>query len=379
MGPAALHRFADAGQSLGQEGRHRGRVADVESGDGILHQALRFRKQGGDALGRRASQEPIEACDRCIDPVEEAGFAFGRRHPARDPFEELVVGSGRFAPAPAGLGTLETQAQGRKLLVARSEPGAESSDIEVDVPAMVGGRAASAGRAPGPEIAPIEFERLPRAQAFLADLLGELVGVARQLEGLHGRHARRLVVAVAVPRPSVEAGDQHQRPIEADDPHDVPQDVLPPPLPQGFVQVLGVSVVDQRAEVLVVQTVVAVGNQHFLGPDQAQFIEKFRPDGVGSALAPIERQHRCPRAEAAAEVGQGAALLVVWMGSRVEDAGGRPEPLQLLPQAGCSPVHGERVRIRPRLRQHQHSIQGGVRLCVQRWLETDCYPGAQED
>ena len=71
--------------------------------------------------------------------------------------------------------------------------------------------------------------RLPGGQ--VAELLGERLGVARELEGLDGQDGRRRVVAVAAPLGG-EAGDDHVGPEGADHPHDVGHDGLPIPDPE---------------------------------------------------------------------------------------------------------------------------------------------------
>ncbi len=324
-------RLASQAQSLRQKGRDRRRVVDAVGCHGVLDPPLDRGKQSGNAVGRRAAQKLVDARDRGVDSVEESGFSLLGRDAALQPLEELVVGAGSLAPPAADLGALKAQAQGRELLVALSQPRAEGSGVDVDVPAVIGRLGARTGQPSGPEIAAVEFERLPRPQPLLADLLRESIRVPGSGECLLGRDSRDLVIAVAVSRSAVEAGDEHQGAIDANDPHDVPQDVFSAPLPERFVQVLRVAVVDQRGEVLIVQAVIPIGNQHLLRPDQAQTVEQFRPDGVGPALPPVQGEQRSAHAPAAAQVGQCPPLLVVRMGRGVQDARCRLEPQKALP------------------------------------------------
>ena len=67
-------------------------------------------------------------------------------------------------------------------------------------------------------------------------------------------------------------------------------DVLAAPLLERFVEPLREAVVDHRREVLLVDAVVPVGQQQFLGADQAERIEQLRADRVVAAFAAVERQ-----------------------------------------------------------------------------------------
>ena len=213
-------------------------------------------------------------------PVSRSGASDAAFHP----LEKMTVRARSFAPPAAVLRALKAQSQCRELLVALAQPGAERPGVDGDVPAVVGRLAAAAERVL--EIAAVELERLPGSEPLVAYLFGERIGVAGQVKRFLGHYAGRLVVAVAVLRAAVEAGDERQRAVDANDPDDIPQNVLFAPLPERLFQILGVAVVDQSGEILVVETVVAVGNEEFLGADQAQPVEQLGADGVGAPPLP---------------------------------------------------------------------------------------------
>ena len=120
--------------------------------------------------------------------------------------------------------------------------------------------------------------------------------------------------------------------------------VLAAPLLERFVEALREPVVDHRREVLLVDAVVLVGGQQFVGADQPERVEQLRADRVVAALAAIERQQRHARAVAAAQLRQDAAVLVIRMRRDVHHAGRGLEFLDLLPCAGRAGVLGDRLR-----------------------------------
>ena len=162
---------------------------------------------------------------------------------------------------------------------------------------------------------------------------------------------------MAIARIAIESGDEHQRAVNANHSDNVPQHVLPAPLTQGFAHDLGIAVVDQGCEVLVIQTVVAVGNQQFLGSDQAQPVKELRSHGVGTRLPAVQREQGGPHSLAATQMGQGPPLLVVGVGGGVENACGRLQALEMLPQPDRAPVDRQGARAGPRLRQHQDLVE----------------------
>ena len=141
------------------------------------------------------------------------------------------------------------------------------------------------------------------------------------------------MVAVAVALIALKARDQHQRPLEANDVDDVAKDVVPAPFVERFVEPLREAVVDDGREVLSIDAVVAVRDEQFLGPDQADGVEEFRADGVVPRFAAVQREQRHPGAEPAAQHRQHTAVLVVGVRGRVHRARGGLNLQQLLPCA----------------------------------------------
>ena len=88
------------------------------------------------------------------------------------------------------------------------------------------------------------------------------------------------MIAVPIALVPLEPRDDHERTLRADHPDDVSQHVLGAPLVQGLVQALRESIVDHGREVLAIQTVVAVGGQQLLRPENAHGIEQFVPEDV---------------------------------------------------------------------------------------------------
>ena len=136
---------------------------------------------------------------------------------------------------------------------------------------------------------------------------------------------------MTVPCAPVEARDEDQRAIDSNHPDDVSQNVLPAPLPESLFQILGVAVVDQIGEILIVKTVVSVRDKQFLGSNQTQAVEEFRADRIGTPLPAVKSQMRCAHALPATEIGQHPPLLVVGMSRGVEGACCRLKAEQALP------------------------------------------------
>ena len=180
-----------------------------------------------------------------------------------------------------------------------------------------------------------------RSQGVLVPIAAVLVGarLARP-----DTSARLAVIAVSVARVSLEARDQHQRAVHAHDPNHLAQDVLLAPFLQGFVEPLGEAVIDDAREVLVVDAIVAVGQEQLLGADEAEAVEQLGADRVVSRLSPVEREQGRPRAQAPADPGQDPAVLVVRMSGGMHRARRRPQLQELLPGAGGATVGAERAR-----------------------------------
>ena len=104
------------------------------------------------------------------------------------------------------------------------------------------------------------------------------------------------------------------------------------PTCRSFLEPLREAVVDDGGEVLLVDAVVAIGDEQFLGANQAEPVEQLRTDGVVARLAAVERQQRQPRAVAAAQPREHAAMLVVGMRGGVHHAGGGAQLQELLPR-----------------------------------------------
>jgi len=161
----------------------------------------------------------------------------------------------------AVLRALKAQADAGEVVVGLAQPRAVLAGVGAQRPILV-----------IPDATHVELEGLPGPPPF-RDLLGEHRGVARGAEGLLGHQAGGLVIAVSVARASLEARDQHQRAVDAHDPNHLAQDVLLAPLLQRFVETFGEAVIDDAREVLVVDAVVAVGEEQLLSADEAEAIE----------------------------------------------------------------------------------------------------------
>ncbi len=157
---------------------------------------------------------------------------------------------------------------------------------------------------------------------------------------------------MAVALVALEPCNDHERALGTDHPDDVAEDVVDPPLLDGLVETFGEAVVDHRAEILAVDSVVAVGEQQFLGANQPQRIEQLRAEGIVARLAASERQQRDLRALTPTEHRQHAAVLVVRVRGRVQHAGRRAQLQQLLPGAG-GPLIRHRVLPARRCRDGQ--------------------------
>ena len=148
-----------------------------------------------------------------------------------------------------------------------------------------------------------------------------------------------MVVAVSVPPRTVEPTDDHERAVEADDPHHVPEDGLAVPAAEGFVHRLGVAVVDRRREVEVVQAVVASGEDQFTGPDQTEAVEELRADGVRTGFSAVQAEQGGAHPPTPAGQREHAGMLVVGVGGDMEEAGRRGQLADAVPGAHRPAVH----------------------------------------
>ena len=152
------------------------------------------------------------------------------------------------------------------------------------------------------------------------------------------------MVAVAVASVALKPRDDDHRAIHPDDANDVAKDVLAPPLLERLVQALGEAIVRNAREVLVVHAVVAIGNEEFLGADEAERVEKLGANCVVAGLAARQGQQRHPGALATAQEREHPSLLVVWVSGRVHRARRRLQLPELLPGAGGALILGRSLR-----------------------------------
>jgi len=243
------------------------------------------------------------------------------------------MGRTRHESEPAAvLRALEAQADAGEVAEGLAQPRAVLAGVGADRPVLVLAHTAH-----------VQLEGLPGTQPF-RNLLRKHRGIACGAEGVLGHQPGGLVIAVTVARVSLEAGDQHQRAVDAHDPDHLAQDVLLAPLLQGLVEPFGEAVIDDAREVLLVDAVVAVGQEQLLRADEAEAVEQLGADRVVSRLPPVQREESDPRAQAAADPGQDPAVLVVRVGGRVHRARRRPQLQELLPGAGGAPVGAQRAR-----------------------------------
>src|SRR5438067_320130 len=86
-----------------------------------------------------------------------------------------------------------------------------------------------------------------------------------------------------------KARDDHIGPEGTDDPHDVAQDSLAVPNPQGFLRRFRKSKINRSREKLP-SAIQPPRGQHFLSADHTQLIAEFRPEHVLSAITARERE-----------------------------------------------------------------------------------------
>src|SRR5262249_50228194 len=227
-----------------------------------------------------------------VDSVEEPRLFSNAVSPS-ECGKPLVVSERRTCRGldpTAVLRALEAQSEPRDVRVGVAEPRAVLAGVGAQRPLLVLAHAAH-----------VQLQRLPRAES-VAQLLGKDRWIAGDAPRFLRQQTGRLMIAVAVALVALEAGDEHERTIDADDPDDVAQHVLAAPFRERFFEPLREPVVDGGGEILPIDAVVTIGEQQFFGPDQPDSVEQLRPDGVVAGLAAGERQERDPRAVAAAQL-----------------------------------------------------------------------------
>ena len=251
----------------------------------------------------------------------------GRLDPSRH-FETPVEGHRRpgLRDKPAAvLRTLEAEAEARQRLIRLAEHRIVCARVQPDVPVLVLARAAH-----------VQFQRLPRVESG-GDLLRKRCRVSCHPEGFACEETGRLMVAVTVPRVPLKPRDDDHRAIGSNDANHVPKHVLAAPLLERLVEALGESIVGDAREMLV-DAVVAIGDEQFLGADEAERVEELRANRVVARFAARQGQEGHARAQAATEHRQHPAVLIVWVSGGVHGARGRLQLAQLLPDAGSAPV-----------------------------------------
>jgi len=109
------------------------------------------------------------------------------------------------------------------------------------------------------------------------------------------------------------------------------------PAGKGFLLSFGEAEVHLRAPHLL-DAVVFIGLEQFVGAQDAHRAVRLGRHGVLPALAAGQRQQRGAHAQAAAQIGQQRAVLVVRMGHDHHHAGGGPEASQALLQVRLAAV-----------------------------------------
>src|ERR1017187_6185135 len=179
----------------------------------------------------------------------------------------------------------------------------------------------------GPAVVPEDPPGLPGGQR--PELVGERLGIAGEPEGLEGEGRRGRVVAVRCAGLGREPRDEHIRPENADDAHDVRKHLLVVPLCEGLAVVLREAEILRAGEELP-SAVSPAGGEQLLGADDPQFVAEFWAERVLAAVAARHREIRGAVAAAARQVGDELRVLVVGMRRNVEDAPQLAKAAQLL-------------------------------------------------
>ena len=159
------------------------------------------------------------------------------------------------------------------------------------------------------------------------ELLGKDGGVGSGFEDLLRDFAGDLVVAVAVSDAADEGGDDDLGAFAADGEDGVVEHALVAPAGEGFSLSFGEAEVDFRAPQLLC-AVELIGLEQLVGADEAEGVVAVGGDSVLAAFAAGEGEQSAAHAEAAGEIREERAVLVVRMGDDHHQAGGGGEALE---------------------------------------------------
>ncbi len=291
--------------------------------------------------------QSAEPGDRRVEAVEQAVLGCRRLHGARRQVHRRLV---RAAP-------LNLSHPLRLVLAAPLHRDFEVGAAEQRLPvARLDREHRPLHRAGAEATLDVELPRLPGPQP-LGDLLGELRGVAGVAVGERRNLTGHLVLAVAVGRRPAEARDQDERPEHSDVTDHVGEHVLLAPLLIRFGHRLREAEVVGSREQLA-GAVERAGLQQFLRTDDAERVEQIRADDVLAALAARQRQISDPRVIVTRQRRDERRILVVGMGSRLDDARRGLQGLELLHQpGGAHAVDGLHLRVRAPHGQAGHDGQ----------------------
>ena len=221
----------------------------------------------------------------------------------------------------------------------------------------------------------VDLEGLPGLEAC-GDLVGEDGGVAGGVEDFLGDLSGDLVLAVAVGGCADEDGGDDERAIEADGADGIVEDALVAPLGEGFFLGFGEAEVDLGAEELI-DAHVAVGDEEFLGADEAECIFEVGGHEVLAAFAAVEGEGGDARALAAGEIGEHAVVLVVGVGDDEHKGGSGAKLAEELLEGGGAVVEGKRVG--EVLRRDVFAGEVGGVLKLGGWLGGSCQREGEGD
>ena len=303
--------------------------AEIERLDNSGDRALQLVEER--ARSRRGfAQERGQPAQARIQVGEERGrnrsrAGVGPIHPVAALVE---VAPAPRAHAPRGLRTLQTEPPAGPALIRVAQPRTGAGGVHCHMERLA-----------CPHPAPERAQDPPRPEPLLGDLARKAGGVGRGRNRFRRQQARGVVVAVSVPLRTVEPTDDHERAVEADDPHHVLEDGLAVPAAEGFVHRLGVAVVDRRREVEVVQVVVASGEDQLTGSDQTETVEELRADGVRTGLSAVQAEEGGAHPPTPAGQREHAGMFVVGVGGDMEEAGRRGQLADAVPGAHRPAVH----------------------------------------
>ena len=198
----------------------------------------------------------------------------------------------------------------------------------------------------------VEFRSLPGGSSVRKALR---VGGGRV--SLSAQQTGGLVLTVPVALVALPANKNHVRPHLSHDSHEVAQDFLSRPVPQGLVQRFGVPEVGETGEPQPCAVVLG-GSLKLERPQHAQPVERIVCDQIGPGFPAGDRRNRHVDAESAAEVGQRARVLIIRVSGDVQHAVRIGEPPQVLPQAGLAAIDRQGLGGASRQRQAQKQRDG---------------------